>query len=125
MSQRKLSKAKKAKPAGFSEGEATFQGPGQGAVPASKVAHVEMGAGGRLVIPAPMRAALGMKPGDTLTVRLEENQISVYTYKEGIRRIQERMRPYLPENAVDEFLKWKRQEAAREEAEMDRWTRGE
>jgi bifunctional DNA-binding transcriptional regulator/antitoxin component of YhaV-PrlF toxin-antitoxin module len=71
-----------------------------------------------LVIPAPMRAALGMKVGDRLTVKLEGNQVSVYTYPEGIRRAQELMRPYLPENAVDEFLSWKRHEAAKEEAEL-------
>ena len=68
-----------------------------------------------------MRAALGMKVGDRLTIRLDGNQVSVYTYDEGIRRMQERMRPYLPQNTVDEFLKWKRQEAAKEEAELDGW----
>jgi hypothetical protein len=43
----------------------------------------------------------------------------------GIRRAQERLAPYLPKDAVDQFLRWKRQEAAKEEAEMDRWMRGE
>ena len=86
---------------------------------------VELGAGGRLVIPAPMRSALGMKVGDRLTVRLEGNQVSVYTYEEGIRRAQEMIGGYLPGNAVDEFLRWKRAEAAKEEAELAGWSRNE
>ncbi len=77
------------------------------------------------MIPAPMRAALGMKVGDKLTVRLEGDQLSIYTAMAGIRRAQKRLAPYLPKDAVDQFLRWKRQEAAKEEAEMDRWTRGE
>lgn len=103
------------KPAGFSEESAAFEGaPDRG----STLQTAELGAGGRLVIPAPMRAALGMKIGDRLTVKLEGNQVSIYTYPEGIRRAQELMRPYLPKNAVDDFLNWKRQEAAREEAKL-------
>src|SRR5215204_2158455 len=100
-------KSKTQKPSGLSDDGASFA-----ASPdrASSQQTVDLGAGGRLVIPAPMRAALGMKVGDKLTVRLEGNQLSIYTYQEGIRRIQERMRPYLPENAVDEFLRWKREE---------------
>ena len=86
---------------------------------------VELGAGGRLVIPAPMRAALGMKIGDRLNVRLEGDELRIYTFDAGIRRIQKLVGPYLPKNAVDEFLRWKREDAAKEEAEMDRWTRGE
>ena len=106
-----MSKSKR--PAGVSEDGVAFTGsPDRG----SMLQTAELGAGGRLVIPAPMRAALGMKVGDRLTVKLEGNQVSVFTYQEGIRRAQELMRPYLPENAVDEFLGWKRQEAAKEQA---------
>ncbi len=103
---------------GLSEEGTSFEGE-------SPVAQqiVELGAGGRLVIPAPMREALGMKIGDRLTVRLDGSQVSVYTYKEAIRRAQEIVGKYLPENAVDEFLKWKRKEAARERAKMERWSR--
>lgn len=80
------------------------------------VQTVELGAGGRLVIPAPMRAALGVKIGDRLTVRLEGNELRIYTYAQGIRRIQEMVRKYVPDevNAVDDFLAERRQEAARE-----------
>jgi AbrB family looped-hinge helix DNA binding protein len=124
---RRKSRTKKTKYPGFSEGETSFTGSEQKppATSTSAVAHVELGAAGRLVIPAAMRTALGMKPGDKLTVRLEDDQLSVYTAMAGIRRVQKRLGPYLPKDAVDQFLRSKRQEAAKEEQEMDRWTRGE
>jgi AbrB family looped-hinge helix DNA binding protein len=81
--------------------------------------HVELGAGGRLVIPAKMRAALGMKIGDRLNVRLEGNELRIYTYKEGLRRVQTMVEKEMPGNGheVDDFLAWKREEAAREWAD--------
>jgi AbrB family looped-hinge helix DNA binding protein len=111
-------RSKPKKPAGFFEDSTPFEG-----APSVAQQVVELGAGGRLVIPAPMREALGMKIGDRLTVRLDGNQVSIYTYEEGIRRAQQIVGKYLPENAVDEFLKWKRKEAARERAKMERWSR--
>lgn len=77
---------------------------------------VELGAGGRLVIPAAFRAALGMKPGDRLTVRLEGNELRIYTYREGIRRAQELVRKHVPEGGslVDELIAERRAEAAKE-----------
>lgn len=103
---------------GFSDEGSAFAG----AAPEPEALRqtVELGAGGRLVIPAPMRQALGMKVGDRLTVEVDGDELRIRSYQAGIRRMQERMRQYLPENAVDGFLKWKRAEAAREEANFDR-----
>ena len=77
---------------------------------------VELGAGGRLVIPAPMRAALGMKEGDKLLVRLEGNELRIYTYQEAMRRAQELVRSFVPADVslVDELIADRRAEAARE-----------
>ncbi len=72
-----------------------------------------------------MRAALGMKIGDRLVVRVEGDELRIHTYEAGIRRMQERVSKFLPANAVDEFLKWKRLEAAKEQAKMDRWAQDE
>ena len=98
---------------GFAEESAPF-----GAVPDRVSIHqtVELGAGGRLVIPARMRAALGMKVGDRLTVRLDGDELRIHTYLAGIRRIQERARKRDPEgkHGVDEFLAERRREAAKE-----------
>ena len=81
---------------------------------------VELGAGGRLVIPAKMRAALGMAVGDRLNVRREGTELRIYTYKEGLRRVQEMVEREMPGNGheVDDFLASKREEAAREMADL-------
>jgi AbrB family looped-hinge helix DNA binding protein len=82
---------------------------------------VELGAGGRLVIPAAFRTALGMKPGDKLMMRLEGNELRVYTQREGIRRAQELVRKYIPEGVslADELIAERRAEAARELKDME------
>lgn len=115
----------KARPQGFAEEAAPFKG--APSVTSSRYQTVELGAGGRLVIPAPMRAALGMKVGDKLTVALEDDQLSIHTYDVAIRRVQALMKKVDPDNrlTVDNFLRWKRKEAAKERAEMDRWSSGD
>jgi AbrB family looped-hinge helix DNA binding protein len=109
-------KPKVTKPSGFAEeGQAPLVPP---AFPMHEA--VELGAGGRLVIPAKMRAALGMKIGDRLHVRLEENELRIFTFKEGRRKAQEIVRKHMPGNGheVDDFLARKREEAAREWADL-------
>ena len=44
---------------------------------------------GRIVIPAEMRKELGVKPGDTLQLNLEEGILRIETYAARVRRIQE------------------------------------
>ena len=77
---------------------------------------VELGAGGRLVIPAPMRAALGMKDGDKVLVRLEGNELRIYNYEEATRRAQEIVRSFISPGVslVDELIADRHAEAARE-----------
>ena len=102
-----------AKPRGFAEErQSTFDSDRQ---------VVELGAGGRLVIPAPFRAALGMKPGDKLLVRLEGNELRIYTQREAIRRGQELVRKYIPEGVslADELIAERRAEAAKELKEFE------
>ena len=96
-------------------GRKGFAEQGAGLAP-SQAQKVELGAGGRLVIPAPMRAALGMKEGDKVLVRLEGNELRIYTYQEGIRRAQEIVRSFVPPDVslVDELIADRRAEAARE-----------
>ena len=115
-------KRKSPKP-GFSEDAAPYAAAAGDRAPAQQT--VELGAGGRLVIPAPMRAALGMKIGDRLTIRLEDDELQVYTYQRGLRRVREILAKYLPPgvDAVDEFLRWKREQAALEAARYEKWSR--
>jgi AbrB family looped-hinge helix DNA binding protein len=62
--------------------------------------------GGRVVIPAAMRAALGIAPGDELLARVENGELRITTRAASIRRIQERLAKYKKpgESVVDEFL---------------------
>ncbi|MEA3028563.1 MAG: Antidote-toxin recognition MazE, bacterial antitoxin [Alphaproteobacteria bacterium] len=121
MNQRKSRPKKKL---GFSEDGAAFDAATDRA-PTRQT--VELGAGGRLVIPAPMRAALGMKVGDRLTMRLDGNQLRVYTFQEGLRQARAIVGKHLPAGAdpVEDFLQWKREQAALEEAKHEKWPRDE
>lgn len=112
-----MRKAKRPRPAGFADTGKAYEAPGQSVLRQ----HVELGAGGRLVIPAAMRKALGFKIGDVLTVRLEGNELRIHTFEEGIRQAQELVHRYVPAgvDAVEEFLAWKREQAVREQAELD------
>jgi AbrB family looped-hinge helix DNA binding protein len=77
---------------------------------------VELGAAGRLVIPAKMRTALGMKVGDRLNICLEGNELRIFTHKEGLRRAQELVKSFVPERVslVDDLIAERRREAAKE-----------
>ncbi len=58
----------------------------------------KLGEGGRLVIPAEYRKAMGVDTGDELVLVLEEKTMRVLTPQEGIRRAQDLLRSYLPED---------------------------
>lgn len=72
-----------------------------------------LGEGGRLVIPADYRKALGVDTGDELVLILEENSLRVLTPKEGIRRAQALVRSYIPEGRrlSDELVEERRKES--------------
>jgi bifunctional DNA-binding transcriptional regulator/antitoxin component of YhaV-PrlF toxin-antitoxin module len=80
-----------------------------------------------LVVPASMRAALGLKIGDRLTLRLEGNELRLHTFEEGLRQAREVIAKYLPVNAdpVEDFLRWKRDQAKVEETKYQKWADGE
>ncbi len=62
--------------------------------------------GGRIVIPAAIREALGVQIGDELIARFEDGELRLTTRLAAIRRIQERLAKYKQpgESVVDEFL---------------------
>lgn len=77
--------------------------------------EVQVGAQGRLVIPAALRKALGLKPGDRLIAR-QDGESLVLERREAIeRRLQERFR-HIPKEVslVDELIAERRAEAAKE-----------
>ena len=76
----------------------------------------KIGEGGRLVIPAEYRKALGVATGDDVVLILEGENIHISTPKQGIRRAQELVRAYLPEglSLSEELIAERRAEASGE-----------
>lgn len=72
--------------------------------------------GGRVVIPAEFRRALGLRVGDEVIVRLVDGEVHIFTLQQAIRRAQEIVRRHVPEgrSLVDELIAERRAESARE-----------
>lgn len=82
--------------------------------------HIELGAGGRIVIPAAIREAMGLKEGDRLVVRFEDGELRLMTKQLALERMRELVRKHVPPGVslVDELIADRRREAAQEEAEI-------
>lgn len=76
----------------------------------------KIGPGGRIVIPAAMRKALGVDMGDTVILKEENGELRITSLDQTIRHIQNVVRQYVPENVslVDELIAERRAEAERE-----------
>ena len=72
--------------------------------------------GGRLVIPAAYRKALGLKPGDEVQLLLEDDEIRLLSTRRAITRAQAFTRKLVPKgrSMVEDLLRERREEAARE-----------
>lgn len=72
--------------------------------------------GGRIVLPAEYRRALGVKAGDVVLLNLEDGEVRIRTVDQAIRRAQELVRRYVPadRSLVDELIAERRLEAERE-----------
>jgi AbrB family looped-hinge helix DNA binding protein len=72
--------------------------------------------GGRVIIPAQLRAELGLNIGDELIATVDNGELKLSTLKERIRRLQELLAPYKKpgESVVDDFIADRRTEAAKE-----------
>jgi len=78
-----------------------------------------LGDGGRLVIPAEQRKALGLHPGDTVLLGVEGGELRLVSLKESIRRAQALVAPYTKPGAdgrllSDEFIEERHRDAERE-----------
>ncbi len=71
---------------------------------------------GRVVIPASFRKALGIRPGDEVLLRLEEDELRITTMKRRIERAQRHARQYVKPGVslVDELLAERREASKRE-----------
>lgn len=72
--------------------------------------------GGRIIVPAAFRKALGLEKGDTVLMEMRGDALVVRPAKMALRRIQERLRPYKGEGSVvDELIVERRAEAAHDD----------
>jgi len=77
---------------------------------------------GRIVIPAAIRHEMGLKPGDSLLMEVEDGVLRIESYLARIRRIQREIAPFAKPGilASDEMIAERREEARREEEEIAR-----
>lgn len=73
-------------------------------------AHLSQG--GRIVIPAGYRKALGLKPGDEVVLVLEGNEVRLVTPRQAVKRAQLLVRQFVPKGRAlaDELIKDRRHE---------------
>jgi AbrB family looped-hinge helix DNA binding protein len=85
-------------------------------------AKASLSANGRIVIPAAIRDELGISPGDTLLLDVEDGVLRIETYPARIRRIQREFAKYAKPGvlASDELIAERREEARREDEEFER-----
>jgi AbrB family looped-hinge helix DNA binding protein len=109
------------KPTGFAEEQAKFMSPPEldDPAPERNEARLKIGPGGRVVIPAEMREALGAEEGDTLLASVVDGEMRLVSTQTAIKRAQAIVRAYIPAGGpslVDELIADRRAEAAAEEA---------
>lgn len=70
--------------------------------------------GGRLVIPAKYRKALGIKPGDEVTFILEDGQLRVISSRQAVTQAQNLVKRYVAKgrSLSKELIKERKEEAA-------------
>ena len=73
--------------------------------------------GGRIVIPAKIREALDIRIGENVSLQVEDNELRIRTSREALKRLQQLVRKHVsPDRSiVDEFLRERREEAARDD----------
>jgi len=84
--------------------------------PALPIERTTVGQGGRVVIPASYRDALGLREGDEVTLWLDEDEVHIIPTARVLKRAQALVRRYIPagRSLADELIAERRREADRE-----------
>ena len=79
-------------------------------------ARTRVNENGRVVIPAAFRKAMGIKAGDEVVLRMEDNELRILTLKGRIERAQRLVRQHVKPGTslVDELIAERREAAKRE-----------
>jgi len=79
-------------------------------------ARTRVGEKGRVVIPASFREALGVKVGDEVELRIEDNELRLSTLRSRLARARQRLRQFIkPGRSLAKELIAERRAAARHE----------
>jgi antitoxin PrlF len=83
---------------------------------------LKLGPKGRVLLPAEMRAAMGLKEGDAITAWLKGREVTMHSHRHGLDKIREaaRLMPKRDILASDELIAERRAENAKEEEELRR-----
>ena len=134
--------ARKSTPKGFAEPKTPYGAPRPGGTAAAEIAQgkrklpppetlpdgtvryfLVLGPKGRVLLPADMRAAMGLEEGDVITAWLKDGEVRMHSHLHGLHTIQ-REAASKPKGAVyasDELIAERRAEAATEDEETLRW----
>ena len=86
--------------------------------PASKpqAVRLRLNENGRIVIPASIREAVGLKRGQEVLLWAEKGEVRISTMANRVQRVRELARKYVPEgiSLADELIAERRREAVRE-----------
>jgi AbrB family looped-hinge helix DNA binding protein len=85
-------------------------------MPVTEHASAKINANGRIVIPAAIREEMGLRPGDSVVLTLEDGILHVESYRSVIRKVQDEMQKYVKPGvlASEELIAERREEARRE-----------
>ena len=81
-----------------------------------KESHTRINENGRVVIPAPFRRALGIQSGDTIVLRIENDELRITTLRQRLARAQQLVRTHVAPKTflVDELIAERREAGKRE-----------
>jgi AbrB family looped-hinge helix DNA binding protein len=81
-----------------------------------ETSHIRVNENGRVVIPASFRKALGIKPGDTVVLRIENDELRITTLRQRVAWAQKMVREHIPRSVslADELIAERRKAAKRE-----------
>lgn len=86
--------------------------------------EVPMQESGRVILPSELRKALGLQKGDKVLIQADGENVTLTTARLRRRRAQELVARHVQPSGsvVDDFLRGKREEAAREIERLERTT---
>ncbi len=74
--------------------------------------RAKLAEGGRIVIPAEYRQAMGLQVGDEVILQLDGEELRIFTISQAIKRAQELVRRFIPQNRslADELIAERKKE---------------